>query len=86
MSVNRIKEQVMVTRKDTVAEIVELNNGFNRLTRSFTFVKFSIDAVTLIVSKVPDGFNGVKDTRQGREKTRFINQPKEEIVHKVLVL
>ena len=86
MSVDRIKEQVMVTRKDTVAEIVELNNGFNHLTRSFAFVKFSIDAVTLIISKVPDGFNGIKDARQGREKTWFVSQPREEIVHEVLVL
>ena len=63
----------MVTRKDTVSEIIEFNNGFDRLMRSFTFVKFGINAVTLIVSKMPDGFNGVKDTRKGREKTRFVN-------------
>ena len=73
MSVNRVKEEVMVTRKNAIPEIIEFNNGFNSLTRSFTFVKFGISTVTLIVSKVPDGFNGVKDTRKGREKTRFVN-------------
>ena len=73
MSVNRVKEEMMVTRKDAIPEIIEFNNGFNSLTRSFTFVKFGINAVTLVVTKVPDGFNGVEDTRKGREKTRFFN-------------
>ena len=73
MSVNRVKEEVMVAGKDTVAEVIELDNRFNCLTRSFTFVKFGINAMTLIVSKMPDGFNGAKDTRKGREKTRFVN-------------
>ena len=86
MGVNRVKKEMMVTRKDAIAEIIELNNGFNGLTRSFTFVKVGINTVTLIVSKVPNGFNGVKDARKGREKTWFVNQPREGIVNKVLIL
>ena len=73
MSVNRVKEEVMVTRKNAIPEIIEFNNGFNSLTRTFTFVEFGVDTVTLIVTKVPDGFNGVKDRQKGRDKTRFVN-------------
>ena len=86
MSVDRVKEEMMVARKDAVLEIVKFDNGFNSLVGPFTFVKFSINTVTLIVAKVPDEFNGVKETWKSREKTGFVNKPREEIIQKVLIL
>ena len=86
MVINRVKKEMMVTRKNTVPEIVEFDNGFNGLARSFALMKVVVSAMTLIVAKMPYGFNGVEDTWKNREKTRFVNHSREEDVNKVLIL
>ena len=71
MVINRIMEQVMITGKDVIMKLVEVNNGLDHLTRAFTFMEFGILAMTLIIAKVPDGFDGVKDMGNSRDDAWF---------------
>ena len=74
--INRVKKEMMFTGKNMVVEIIKFDNGFNGLAGSFTFMKVVVNAMTLIVAKMPNGFNGVEDVQEGKEKTRFVNQPR----------
>ena len=53
------KEKVMITGKNAILTVVQIDNGFNSLTRHFTFMKFSVSAMTLVIAELPDGKNGV---------------------------
>ena len=57
--VDRLKEKVMITGKNAILTVVQIDNGFNSLTRHFTFMKFSVSAMTLVIAELPDGKNGV---------------------------
>ena len=59
--VDRLKEKVMITGKNAITKLVQIVNGFNSLMGHFTFMKFSVSTLTLVVAQLPDGKNGVKD-------------------------
>ena len=46
-------------------KIIQINNGFNGLTGKFTLLEFVVSTVALIVTKFPNGMNGIDEGSKG---------------------
>ena len=62
---------MVVTWQDRITKIIEINNRCNGLVRPFTSVKLAIQTMTLIIAKVPNLNNRVKDVMNLVKNHRF---------------
>ena len=61
MLINGIKEEMAITRKNRVTKIIEFNDRCNGLPRPFTFMKFIVQSMTLIIAEMPNINNRVQN-------------------------
>ena len=69
--VNGSKEEMVIARENRITKIIEFNNRCNGLPRPFTLMKFIIQTMTLIIAKVPNLNNRVKDVMNLVKNHRF---------------
>ena len=77
---------MLVTWKNTIMKVVQINNGFNGLTGKFTLLEFVVGTVALIVTKLPNGMHGVDEGSKGAKNTKFVNHLWVEVIMEEFVL
>ena len=65
-------EETTVKWKDIITKLIELGNGLDCLTSSFTFMNGIVGTMTSCILKCPNGKDGVEKMVKNREKAGFV--------------
>ena len=80
MVINGRIEEMFVARENLIMKLVQLNNSVNGLTRQFTLVLISVSAMSLLITKQPDGLNRVNYSMKSGKHAEFVEHHRLEII------
>ena len=84
--INGRVEEVFVAGKNLIMKLIQVNNSINGLTRNFALVLIGVCAVSLLITKQPDGLNRVNDSMKSRKHAQFIEHYRLRVITEEIIL
>ena len=86
MVINGRIEEMFVARENLITKLVQVNNSVNGLTRQFTLVLISVSAMSLLITKQPDGLNRVNYSMKSGKHAEFVEHHRLKIIAEEIIL